>query len=54
MTPSNCIAAYRDEIEIKGGGSLIVVMDLFEITPAPRAGLFLERYRLSWTRVSGG
>ncbi len=48
MTPSNCIAAYRDEIEIKGGGSLIVVMDLFEITPAPRAGLFLERYRLSW------
>lgn len=25
-----------------------MVMDLFEITPAPRAGLFLEKYRLSW------
>ena len=48
MTPSNRIAAYREEIEIKRGGSLVVVMDLFEITPAPRAGLFLERYRLSW------
>lgn len=46
--PSNRIAAYRDEIGIQGGGSLVVVMDLFEITPAPRAGLFLERYRLSW------
>ena len=26
----------------------MVVMDLFEITPGPRAGLFLEKYRLSW------
>ena len=48
VTPSNRIAAFRDVIEIKSGGSLIVVMDLFEITPAPRAGLFLEKYRLSW------
>jgi hypothetical protein len=23
-------------------------MDLFEISPAPIAGLFLEKYRLSW------
>lgn len=48
MTPSKLLAAYRDQIEIKGGGSVMVVMDLFEITPAPRLGLFLEKYRLSW------
>ena len=26
----------------------MVVMDVFEITPGPHPGLFLEKYRLSW------
>jgi len=48
MVPSSCILNIKRPILLRADGLVVVVMDLFEITPAPRPGLFLERYRLSW------
>ena len=48
MTPTICLLSYKRDLCLKNGGLIVVVMDLFEITPKPRHGLFLETYRLSW------
>jgi hypothetical protein len=48
VSPTVCILSYKRDLRLKHGGVIVVVMDIFEITPVPRPGLFLDTYRLSW------
>jgi hypothetical protein len=48
MTPSRCLFAEKRALKTKAGGTLVIAMDLYDISPSPVDGLFLERFRLSW------
>ena len=47
MAPSAPILNYKKVIELKTGGVVVVYLEILEISPN-KAGLFLERYKLSW------
>ena len=48
MTPSICLLEDKRTLKTRDGTLLVIVMDLYEISPAPISGLFLERFKLSW------
>ena len=47
MSPSCNIINSRRLVELKSGGSIVIVIEVIEIAPN-KAGLFLERFKLSW------
>jgi hypothetical protein len=48
MTPSNCILDYSRVLSLKSGGMVVIRLDMFEVAPYPKEGLFLDKYKLSW------
>jgi hypothetical protein len=47
VSPSNIIVNTRRLVELKSGGWIVVVIEIIEISPN-KAGLFLDRFKLSW------
>lgn len=48
MSPSVALFRRKRVVARRDGGSVVLVMDVYEVVPEGRKGLFLDRFRLSW------